>query len=338
MNELTTKTSKSFWQKKEGITGMLFLAAIGFGLYTLIPTLIVLAANTIYLGFMFAVIGGVVYVALDPKFRTLVGYVYKTTMRKITGVFINLNPIAILESYIEDMKQNREVMFKQVTNLRGNMQQLQDVIVKNKAEKEANLARANKAQQTGQSDQTLLMSRKAGRLEKSNMTLQTLYTKLEMLYRALTKMYEISGIVLEDTADEVSVKKREQIALTGASSAFRSALKILKGDPDKKYMFDMAMENLVDDIGAKAGEMESFMELSANIIASVDLDNAVFEEKGFAELEKWQNAGASFLLGNEKPILIAKAQNSREVLDLTAAPKVLQVDKKKKYTDIVMEN
>lgn len=317
MNETNT-TTKSFWQKPEGVTGALVLAGIGFGLYTALPFIITLLANTLYAALLACTLGGLTYVALDTKFRTLVGYMYKTAMRGITGWFINLNPIAILESYIRDMQKSRTDMNTQVTNLRGQMKSLQSVIEKNKADKDANLKRAGKAQETGQKDQVILQTRKAGRLEKSNMTLTALYTKLEMLYRALAKMYETSGIVLEDTIDEVDVKKREQAALTAGSNAFRSAMRIIAGDPDKKYMFDKAMEVLVDDIGAKVGEMERFMALSAKVIASVDLDNAICEDEGFKMLEKWQNEGTSILLGNEKPLLIAKAQDSHDVLDLNA--------------------
>jgi len=333
MNDLeTSKTTKSFWQKPEGITGLLFLGALGFGLYSALPFLITLLQNTIYFGILLAVVGAMTFVALDPKFRTLVGYIYKTAMRSITGMFINLNPIAILETYIRDMQDSREDMNKQITNLRGQMQSLQQVITRNTSEKDLNLKRASKAKEVGQKDMVILSSRKVGRLEKSNMTLQTLYTKLEMLYRALAKMYETSGVVLEDTIDEVDVKKREQAALRAGTSAFRSAMKIISGDPDKKYMFDKAMENLVDDIGAKVGEMERFMELSAKVIASVDLDNAVYEEEGFAMLEKWQNEGTSILLGNEKPLLIAKAQDGAEILDLNAP---VGVKKKNQYSEIL---
>ena len=324
-----TKVTKSFWQKPEGVTGMLVLLAVGYGLFVALPFIITLLQNTIYAAILGLVLAGGVYVALDPKFRTLVSYMYKTAMRSITGAFINLDPVAILEVYIRDMQSSRTDMNEQIKNLRGQMQSLSQVIQKNAAEKEANFRRANKAQETGQKEHVFLATRKAGRLEKSNMTLQTLHTKLEMLYRALAKMYETSGIVLEDTIDEVDVKKREQAALKAGSSAFRSAMKIISGDPDKKYMFDKAMETLVDDIGAKVGEMERFMEMSAKVIASVDLDNAVYEEEGFKMLEKWQNESTSILLGNQKDILIAQAQDSRQVLDLSAP---IGVKKKNQYS------
>jgi hypothetical protein len=124
--------------------------------------------------------------------------------------------------------------------------------------------------------------------------------------------------MIEDIEDEVDVKKRERNALMAGQNAFRSAMKIIKGDPDQKYMFDQAMEFMVDDIGSKLGEMEHFMEVSSTFMQSVDLQNGVLKEEGLQQLEDWANSGASLMLGNDKTVLIDRANNSKEVLDLDA--------------------
>ena len=51
-------------------------------------------------------------------------------------------------------------------------------------------------------------------------------------------------------------------------------------------MFDQAMEVIADDVANKVGEMEQFMELSANFMESVDLQNGIFEEEGLKMLEE----------------------------------------------------
>jgi hypothetical protein len=64
------------------------------------------------------------------------------------------------------------------------------------------------------------------------------------------------------------------------------------------------------------------MDMSKNIMDSIDLQNGVFEEEGLAMLEKWEKEGVSFLLGGEKQQIINKSNNPAEVLDLNAAPKM----------------
>jgi hypothetical protein len=141
---------------------------------------------------------------------------------------------------------------------------------------------------------------------------------MEVLYRVLTKMYENSEIMLEDLQDQVVVKEQEYKAINASHSAIRSAMNILSGNSDKKYMYDMALEAMAEDVGQKVGEMERFMDMSKNFMDSIDLQNGVFEEEGLQMLDKWEKEGVSFLLGGDKNKIIAKANNSTDVLDLNA--------------------
>ena len=314
---------KSFWERPEGVTGKIFLGLIGVGaavgIYHLLPIIITLMANTLYAGFLFAALGATTFLALDSKVHALVGFGYKSLMRGITKAFVQLDPIAIVETYIRDMENNREKMNKQITNLRGQMRNLQQVIITNDKDRENNLKQAQKAkEQGGDADLVSLKARKAGRLKESNVTLQTLFQKMELLYRVLEKMYTTSDYLIQDIQDEVEVKKKERAALTAGSNAFRSAMQVIKGDPDKKYMFDQAMEFMVEDIGNKVGEMERFMEISSTFMQSVDLQNGIYEDEGLKQLEEWTKSGTSSLLGAEKTILINKSNNHNDVLDLDA--------------------
>ena len=88
---------KSFWQRPEGIAGLLFMAGLLIGggllLNSFLPTLILMAQNTLYLAGMLAALAAVIYVVLDPKARNLVWYLYKSVMRWITGIFVKIEPI-----------------------------------------------------------------------------------------------------------------------------------------------------------------------------------------------------------------------------------------------------
>jgi hypothetical protein len=196
------------------------------------------------------------------------------------------------------------------------MHKLNEIIFNNKKEIESNLTMANKAKTTNKQSLVILKSRKAGRLQDSNFRLEDLYKKMEILYRVLTKMYENSEILKEDIADQVEVKKQERDAILASHSAMRSAMSVISGDPDKKRIFDMALEAIADDVSKKVGEMERFMEVSSSFMDSVDLQNGIFEEEGLKMLDKWEKEGASLLLGSDKETLIAKSNNDKDVLDL----------------------
>ncbi|MEL6988414.1 MAG: hypothetical protein AAGK97_11350, partial [Bacteroidota bacterium] len=178
---------KSFWKRPEGKTGMIIgigvLALLGFGVAKALPFLIAATSNVLALAAMLLVLGAIIYMVLDPKMRALVGYMYKSVMRWITGLFIQIDPIGILKNYVDELKGNLRKMNKQISQLRGQMHKLQELILNNKKEIQSNLELASAAKSNNKKNVMILKSRKAGRLKESNMKLEDLYKKMEVLYR-----------------------------------------------------------------------------------------------------------------------------------------------------------
>jgi phage shock protein A len=248
-------------------------------------------------------------------------------MRSVTGLFVQIDPIGILKSYVEDLQDNLRKMNKQISQLRGQMHKLKEIIYNNQQQIQSDLSLASKAKEKNKQSIMILKSRKAGRLKESNMRLEDLYKKMEVLYRVLVKMYENSEVMMEDIKDQVMVKEQERKAIHASHSAMKSAMNIIAGDKDQRYMFDMALEAIADDVSQKVGEMEQFMEMSSNFMDSVDLQNGVFEEEGMKMLEKWEKEGVSLILGQEKDTLVLQANSDDEVLDLnTPVKKALRAE------------
>jgi len=291
---------KSFWKRPEGITGALFLIALigggGFLLYTYGAALIALAANAIYLTLMLVALAALIYVILDPKMRTLLWYMYKSVMRWVTGVFVQIDPIGILKSYVDDLEGNLGTMSKQIGNLKGQMRKMDTLMKDNQKEIENNLKLASVAKNQDNDSQVILATRKAARMQESNEKYKELHQKMEILYRILDKMYKNSEILLEDTKDQVKLKEQERKIIRTSHSAMKSAMSVISGDPDKRAMFDMALENIADDVANKIGEMERFMEVSANFMDTIDLQNGVFQEEGMQMLEKWEKESSLLLM------------------------------------------
>lgn len=302
--------NKSFWKRPEGVTGGLVLTGLLVGgvwvLYKALPYLIGLATNALYLGAMLMVLGVILYMILDHRTRNLVWYMYKSIMRGITGMFIKLDPISILKSYVEDLRDNLGKMNKQIAKLRSQMHLLKELMLKNNKQISSSLGQAAEAQKSSQESVMILKTRQAGRLKESNLKLDDLYKKMDILYRVLNKMYDASKIMADDISDQVKIKEQERDAIHASYSAMKSAMSVISGDKDQRALFDEALDAMANDVSMKVGEMEQFMELSENFMASVDLQNGVFEEEGLKMLEKWENQGVSLILGKEKDRLVGE--------------------------------
>ena len=183
--------------------------------------------------------------------------------------------------------------------------------------------------QKGNDKQMMLSSRKAARLQESNAKYKALHGKIEVMYKILTKMYQNSEILLEDTKDQVKLKEQERKAIRASHSAMKSAMSVISGDPDQRAMFDMALESIADDVANKVGEMERFMEMSSSFMDSVDLQNGVFEEEGLKMLEKFEKESTLLLMGS--------SDQTTETLDLNqprAEPESRKEDSSASYDNL----
>lgn len=316
----TASRSKSFWKKPEGKTGLVvLLLLLGGGallFVNLLPLLIQLTTSVLYVAIGGAVLLALLYAIADRRLRGLIWYGFKSTMRWLTSLFVKVDPMAILNAYVDDLEQNIGKMKRQIAKLRGQMHLLNETIYKNTQQIRENLEIASKAKETNDRSALILRSRKAGRLKESNLRLEDLYKKMEVMYRVLTRMFENSSILKEDIKDQVKVKEQERRAIHASHSAMQSARSVIKGDPDQRALFDNAMEAIKDDVAGKMGEMERFMELSSNFMDSIDLQNGIFEEDGLRMLEEWEREGDSLLLGADKDKLISEASDENSILDL----------------------
>ncbi|MBK8449192.1 MAG: hypothetical protein IPL42_03840 [Saprospiraceae bacterium] len=225
-------------------------------------------------------------------------------------------------------------MNKQITKLRSQMHLLREQIFNNQKQIKQSLNQAEEAKHGNLQSVLVLKSRQAGRLKESNIKLEDLYGKMNILYKVLARMYENSEILSEDIADQVKIKEQERAAIHASHSAMKSAMSVISGDKDKRALFDESLEALADDISGKVGEMEQFMEMSENFMASVDLQNGIFEVEGIKMLEKWEMEGVSKILGSEKQKLV---ENDPMLLidgSLSKPDKILEPSLKNQYEEL----
>jgi len=176
------------------------------------------------------------------------------------------------------------------------MRKMETLVKDNEREIEEQMRMASAAKEKGMDSQVVLATRKAARLKDSNEKYRVLHKKMDVMHRILKKMHQNSEILLEDTKDQVQLKEQERKAIRTSHSAMKSAMSVLSGDPDKRAMFDAAMEAITEDVANKVGEMEQFMEMSSNVMDSIDLKQGMLEEDGLKMLEQWEKESTLMLM------------------------------------------
>lgn len=299
MNTNDLAPTKSFWEKPQGTPGMIGIALLAVGAGYLVLSnaawLAAAMANLTTAVFMGIGLFSLVWLLSDKKVRNLIWYFYKIGIEKLTNIFIDIYPIEIAKAYISELKTKRQKMSQQLTKLKSEIGVLKRKIKDTneqikEAMKLASVAKGRTSEENGDryQAQSLLHARKAGRRQNSAIKLTDLLKTLNKMYKRMEKMHYYSGIMIEDTADEVDLLESERKAIHAGHSVMKAAQAIMAGDSDEKDMFDRAMQRVADDIGGKLGEMDRFMDLSENFINGVDLENGVFELDGLSMLEEWE--------------------------------------------------
>lgn len=299
------KPIKSFWDKPQGTTGMIGVGLLVFGAgYLLLKNAEWIAnafSNLTSAVFMGIGLFAIFWLLSDKKFRTLIWYFYKVGMEKLTSLFIEINPIGIMKAYVSSLKDKRNDMNNQLLKLKREKGKLSDKIDRSKKEIATLMKKASKAKAQADPRLKALMTanaRKASRRKSTAIELTELLNKMNSLYTKMEQMYFYSGIMVDDVEDQIENIEFRRNAIHASHSVMKSAQSIIAGNSSEAELFDRALEHVADDLGAKVGEMERFMDISQNFINGVDLDNQVFEEEGLLMLEEWEAGNDLDFLNN----------------------------------------
>jgi hypothetical protein len=322
-SKMLPKKSKTFWQSPGGKPGTLLswglLAGLGYGLFKIMPFVVDLLQNAVTATALGLGLFAMIYVIRDKQVHTIVWNMYKMIIRRIATAVVEYDPVAIAKNYIDYLRERRAYMADRMQYMRGVMNSTREAIEAQTQERTDSLMTV-KAAQGKEGDEfraaATLHARKAGRRAEFIGKLEKLMVKLETLYRVLNKLIMAADFTIEDLSDEVDLQSRQRKAVLAAYSAYQAGLDILRGDADKKAMFDQAMEYMIDDAATRVGEIDSFLEMSEGFLATIDLQNMAFEEGALAQLEDWERRLDQTMLlpAPEKQLLIEAANDPAQVL------------------------
>jgi hypothetical protein len=295
---------KSFWQKPEGKVGMvlsaMFLGA-GFIVFwsKVLPFLLMIASNTIYLAVMLVVLGLVIYPFTQSDIRLRMSIAYKLFLKKIAGLIIKTDPIAILKITIGKGEERLETFEEQREKLRSVLSNLKRKVSSYASQAKESMLAAQQAQKQQVKSQIYLNTQQAGRLQGAAVELSQVSVRLETLYAVISKIYENAKTLLTDKKQEVALMEDKWVSIRAAYGAMQSAMKALKGDKDERALFEETVDYVNNDLGMKIGEIEYMLDASETIMDNIDIRNGMFQDKGMKMLEEFEKKADSWLLGDQ---------------------------------------
>ena len=298
-------SKKSPWEKPGGKLGMvvagLGIAGAGYLLYLLLPFMISLASNVLYLILMLFGIGILGYILTNKKFWSTFKLVYFTIMRRITGFFIKIDPVAILEDYIRDLKKRIKEVDDNITQVRGLIKKNSRKLVEVTEKRDNTVLECKMYRKSGQIS---FAQQKEGLLVLYEKSVADRTARLETSKKwldALTKLQQYATFSVTINEEKVKLFKDEYEELKAQGKAFRSIKSALAGDPDMMENFETAIEIMENEISGNIGEIESMIDETNGLLGQADMENAVISAKATAILQKYENNEGIFDENNWNP-------------------------------------
>jgi hypothetical protein len=279
---------KAYWKRPGGkfgtLAGVGLLVAAG---YYVLPILTSVVWNTFNFGMALAALGIFLYAVTHRKLRLGLFYFYEILMKKLVGVVIELDPFIVAEDYIDDMMDEREKLYKQATDVDTQKEKIHLKIKEKEVEISKLMSKAHAAKERGMMQELGNTTRQIGRLKEYILQLTPIHENLTRIGDYLTNIHKNSAYLIEDARNELELKKDLFKSVTSGNRALTSALKIFKGDPEKKLLVEQSMEFLKEDIASKLANMKKAISYSSDFMKSIDLDNATYEKEGLRMLDQF---------------------------------------------------
>lgn len=240
------------------------------------------------------------FLVVNKDLHRLLWYGYKSAMRWVTGRFIELDPIGIMQSYVDTLHKRLDEIKQGLGTLRGQATKLEQLIREQTKKHEYSMQMASQARsresEEGMRRQMRLMSRKAGRAQETSITYQKLHAKIIRHVAIMVKIKEASEFMIEDLEDTIDQETQKRKTIHASFQAMSAARRILAAD-EQREMWDRALQANVDDYHQKLGEITQFMEDSQGFIVSMDLENGMYEEDALYKLDEWERRSDKLLTG-----------------------------------------
>ena len=290
MNDITTTANKAvdLWKQPGGTLGKVGLWVMGgsllYGAYKALPYLIAFTQNIFTLTLLMMGLGCVLYVAFSPEMRKILKLIYLQICRKLTGLIVEIDPIAILENSISEMKKKLVTVKQKITDIGSilvgmkskqeeykkdfgsNIEQVKVIkkkLTDSKTDDKTRLALNGKLT-VAQNNVSMLdgqIKAQTDRIAKTEKYLDI----LEKLEIAATAKINVAESTVEHKKDEYEQAKKMRSAVQSITSIFSSTW--LTQSMEEQ----MALNVVSDTINDSIAEMNRLLDGSNDILINYDI-------------------------------------------------------------------
>jgi len=298
------KIKMSNWEKPGGKLGMVFAGLLGAGalmvLYKILPWLITLASNLLTLIGLCVAIAGILWLLTNKDIRRMVSVSYFMFMRKLWGVFVQTNPVAIVKRRIVILKEKMTKIQQLLGKLKGSIKEIERKLKQRSDEFDTAIQeyKIYIAQGKDKEKAAQVVGNKVKSLSDLINTYKENLAQSNKWQDILTKLYEMADLTVQDTEFQVEIRTEQYDQIKLQHATFKSIMSVIKGDPDEAALFMDAMEFMAKDMSNKIGEMEFIIDSAGGLMDQYDMNKLLTSKQASEIISKYDQYGLDGMFEN----------------------------------------
>ena len=320
-NSLTTTEKKDglkeLWNRPGGlfakITGVLALGGSAFAFFKyVLPFLVAAAGNMLLLSVELAALALFLFIVTDKTFLRGLSLTWLQIMRKLYGLIVNIDPIAILQNGINEMKKKLATVDENVTKLESVLVSMRKKLTEYKTSFENNVrqrdALQKKLSSMGNTDEALKYKAKLqlinNDITRGNDQIKSQTERIitsEKYLDIMKKLQIAADFKVKDTQNELSYRKDEYEQAKAQQKAIRSITSILKGCLTSSMEEELAIEQVSNTINTSIAEINRLLDGSNDILVNFELNNDICSAKADEIVHMFDTNGFKIFDRSEQP-------------------------------------
>ena len=307
------------WQRPEKVAGWVVLGgAAAASVYywgQIVPFLVDVVFNSVKLGIGLGALFGLFLLVTNKRIQAGLWYAGQRILRTAAGIFVNTDPIGIMEDYIANTEQEARQLEGEIGHIEGAHELVQRKLAANEAQMREYLALADSATRQNEKEAAEAYASRAAQLQDYNQHLQPMAATTANVSVVMRQILKAARRQIDGSKFKVGLLKDEYELVKRTSSGMRAAMNILRGGPDKKYFFDLATDRVAQDMARQLGQIKQAMRYSQEFVKEMDIQNGVMSEKGQRLLDRYQQGDFNALLTNDKTPVSTSAATTKQRAD-----------------------
>ena len=328
---------KELWKRPGGtfakVTGIIALCGGAFAfLKYLLPFLVAATANLLLFAVELIALAAILFAVTSKPFRRLVSLTWLQVMRKLYGLVVNIDPIAILKNGIREMKEKLDIVDENVTKLESVLVGMKNKLREYKSNFENNVKKRDAIQKRIQkeADPTEQLKFKA-QLQLANNEItrgeQQIKGQTERIIQSekyldiMKKLQVAVNFKVKDAENELDYRKDEYEQAKAQQSAMKSITSIMKGCLTSSMEEEIAMEKVTSTVNNSIAEINRLIDGSNDILVNFELNQDINSMKADEIVKMFdQNGFSIFETATDEPTINFNKRNMRAISSESAEP------------------